>query len=100
MCPHQNGLGGGDGPKLVLTAPDFCGKFAVPMSEFKAGVVGAKSQNTAALFSRLASGGLPDWVGLPRSVALPFGTFEEVLAHPLNKVKHQSYTTEGSTARM
>jgi len=73
------------GPTLQLKAPKFCGQFAVPMNGFVSGVVGAKSQNTAALFQRLESGGLPDWVGLPASIALPFGTFEAVLDDPINK---------------
>lgn len=70
---------------LELKVPKFGGQLAVPMSMFAPSVVGAKSQNTRALFSGLKTGGLPDWIGLPPSVALPFGTFEEVLEHRANR---------------
>jgi len=43
------------------------------------GVVGAKANNLAKLRSTL-----PDWVRVPASVALPFGVFEAVMAHPAN----------------
>ena len=56
-----------------------CGKWAVPMSEYKDGVVGAKSKNLAAL-----RGELPEWIALPSSVTLPFGCFEEALDDPAN----------------
>jgi alpha-glucan, water dikinase len=56
------------------------GKWAVSMSEYKDGVVGAKSKNLAAL-----RGTLPDWIALPASVTLPFGCFEQVLDHKANR---------------
>lgn len=58
------------------TARGMCrsGKWAVPMSEYKDGVVGAKSKNLAAL-----RGELPEWIALPSSVTLPFGCFEKAL---------------------
>ena len=43
--------------------------------------VGAKSRNISYLRGRV-----PSWVGVPTSVALPFGTFEEVLSYSPNKV--------------
>lgn len=43
--------------------------------------VGAKSRNISYL-----RGKVPSWIGLPTSVALPFGVFEKVLADDLNKV--------------
>lgn len=43
--------------------------------------VGAKSRNIAYL-----KGKVPSWVGVPTSVAIPFGTFEKVLSDGLNKV--------------
>lgn len=49
------------------------------MSEYKDGVVGAKSKNLAAL-----RGDIPDWIALPSSVTLPFGCFEQALADPAN----------------
>ncbi|KAI7742011.1 hypothetical protein M8C21_024078, partial [Ambrosia artemisiifolia] len=42
--------------------------------------VGAKSRNIAYL-----KGKVPSWVGIPTSVALPFGTFEKVLSDELNQ---------------
>lgn len=45
--------------------------------------VGAKSRNIAYL-----KGKVPSWVGIPTSVALPFGSFEKVLSDELNKVLH------------
>lgn len=42
-------------------------------------VVGAKACNLAKLRQKL-----PDWILVPRSVALPFGTFEAVLCDPSN----------------
>jgi hypothetical protein len=43
--------------------------------------VGAKSRNIAYL-----KGKVPSWVGIPTSVAIPFGTFEKVLSDDTNKV--------------
>jgi hypothetical protein len=47
--------------------------------EFQPDVVGAKACNLAKLRERL-----PEWILVPRSVALPFGTFEAALADPVN----------------
>jgi hypothetical protein len=43
------------------------------MSDFKDGVVGAKSKNLANL-----RGKLPDWIKLPPAVTVPFSSFEQV----------------------
>lgn len=43
-------------------------------------VVGAKACNLAKLRQKL-----PDWIMVPRSIALPFGTFEAVLTDPANE---------------
>lgn len=43
--------------------------------------VGAKSRNIAYL-----KGKLPSWIGIPTSVALPFGVFEKVLSDNRNQV--------------
>jgi alpha-glucan,water dikinase len=43
------------------------------MSDFKDGVVGAKSKNLANL-----RGKLPDWIKLPPAVTVPFSSFEKV----------------------
>jgi hypothetical protein len=47
--------------------------------EFAPDVVGAKACNLGTLRERL-----PEWILVPRSVALPFGTFEAVLSDPVN----------------
>lgn len=43
--------------------------------------VGAKSRNISYL-----KGKVPSWVGIPTSVALPFGVFEKVLSEDCNQV--------------
>ena len=59
---------------LRVERPTWCKRYAVGINEFKDGVVGAKSKNLAGL-----RGLLPDWINLPASVALPFGSFEAAL---------------------
>lgn len=66
-------MGQGRGLNLTITIPNWCGKWVVPMSEFKDGVVGAKSKNLANL-----RGKLPDWIKLPPAVTVPFSSFEQV----------------------
>lgn len=57
-------------------------------------MVGAKANNLATLRSKL-----PEWILVPRSVALPFGTFEAVLADPANAdVARQLREIEGQLA--
>jgi alpha-glucan,water dikinase len=51
------------------------GRFAVPSPMFTSEIVGGKSRNLQELRGRL-----PDWINLPASVALPFCTFDAVLA--------------------
>eukprot|EP00898_Chlorokybus_atmophyticus_P006193 jgi/Chlat1/6575/Chrsp45S05941 len=80
-----NGTEDGAKPKLSITAQKFAGKYAVSLQEFTSDVVGAKSRNTLALKESLGGGKIPDWVGLPISCAVPFGTFEQVLDEPENK---------------
>ena len=55
------------------------GRYAVPSPEFTGEIVGSKSRNLQELRGRL-----PDWINLPASVALPFCTFDAVLASPDN----------------
>lgn len=45
--------------------------------------VGAKSRNISYL-----KGKVPSWIGIPTSVALPFGVFEHVLSDKSNQVLH------------
>ena len=70
--------------KIQIKDIQFGGKFAIGMDAFKEGVVGAKARNTKALRDTLVKGGIPDWIQLPVSVAIPFGTFEHVLASDIN----------------
>ena len=59
---------------LSIQKPKWCKKYAVGMDEFADGVVGAKSRNLAGLRNKL-----PEWINLPPSVALPFGSFDAAL---------------------
>ena len=82
------GAGAGDVssvPKgLKLAKIPFCGKFTVPLQEFKKGVVGAKAINTLALNESLGGGKIPAWINLPKSMVIPFGTMEHVLDDAVN----------------
>ncbi|KAI3425011.1 hypothetical protein D9Q98_008393 [Chlorella vulgaris] len=67
-------------PRVSLERPrDAGGRWVLAESEFGAGLVGGKSANLAALRSKLPTG-----VQAPASVALPFGSFERVLAADCN----------------
>ncbi|PPD97839.1 hypothetical protein GOBAR_DD05147 [Gossypium barbadense] len=70
----------GDGPSVTLVRKQFVGKYAISAEEFTPEMVGAKSRNISYL-----KGKVPSWVGIPTSVALPFGVFEKVLADEANK---------------
>ncbi|XP_038994051.1 alpha-glucan water dikinase, chloroplastic-like [Hibiscus syriacus] len=65
---------------ITLVKKQFAGKYAISAEEFTPEMVGAKSRNISYL-----KGKVPSWVGIPTSVALPFGVFEMVLADKLNK---------------
>jgi len=65
--------GQGRGLNLQISIPHWCGKWVVPMADFKDGVVGAKSKNLANL-----RGKIPDWIKLPPAVTVPFSSFEQV----------------------
>ena len=69
---------------VEIEAIDFAGEYAIGMDAFTANLVGAKARNTKILRDSLVNGGIPDWIQLPRSIAIPFGTFEHVLAAPEN----------------
>ena len=69
---------------IKIKAISFAGEYAVAMDDFHENLVGAKARNTKALRDALKNGGIPDWIKLPVSVAIPFGTFEHVLASPEN----------------
>ena len=58
---------------LKISVPKWPGKWVLGMDDYKDGVVGAKSKNLAGL-----RGKLPEWIALPASITLPFGSFEQV----------------------
>jgi alpha-glucan,water dikinase len=58
----------------------WSGSWLLPENEFAPGLVGGKSNNLIGL-----RGKLPDWIHLPRSLALPFGVVEKVLEDPSNR---------------
>jgi alpha-glucan,water dikinase len=60
-------------------SPSFVG-WVIGQDEFKPGVVGAKSLNLNGLRGRL-----PDWIHFPKSIAVPFGILERVLAEERNR---------------
>jgi alpha-glucan,water dikinase len=60
-------------PPLPLSA------WVVTADQFRPGVVGGKSNNLNGLRGRL-----PDWIQLPTSLALPFGSFEKALGQEAN----------------
>ncbi|XP_055810349.1 alpha-glucan water dikinase, chloroplastic isoform X2 [Solanum dulcamara] len=65
---------------LRLVRKQFGGCYAISADEFTSEMVGAKSRNIAYL-----KGKVPSWVGIPTSVALPFGVFEKVLSDEINQ---------------
>lgn len=67
-------------PSITLVKKKFTGKYAISAKEFTNETVGAKSRNISFLKEKV-----PSWIGIPTSVALPFGVFEEVLSDPINK---------------
>jgi alpha-glucan,water dikinase len=73
----------GSSSKLTLDKPSAVGKKTTPWvlteTEFVSGAVGGKGLNLSAL-----RGKLPATVGMPSSIAFPFGTFERVLSDSAN----------------
>ncbi|XP_031271017.1 alpha-glucan water dikinase, chloroplastic isoform X2 [Pistacia vera] len=70
-----------DGPSsITLVKKQFAGRYAITSEEFTNEMVGAKSRNIAYL-----KGKVPSWIGIPTSVALPFGVFEKVLSDDINQ---------------
>ncbi|KAH0756297.1 hypothetical protein KY290_026567 [Solanum tuberosum] len=65
---------------LRLVKKQFGGCYAISADEFTSEMVGAKSRNIAYL-----KGKVPSSVGIPTSVALPFGVFEKVLSDDINQ---------------
>lgn len=67
-------------PSVTLVRKHFSGRYAISADEFTSETVGAKSRNISFL-----KGKVPSWVGVPTSVALPFGVFEKVLSDDINQ---------------
>jgi alpha-glucan,water dikinase len=65
---------------IKLAEPYFTANWAMPEPEFTSRLVGAKGWNLAQMRRNL-----PDWIKVPASMALPFRTFERVLADPSNQ---------------
>ncbi|XP_076945424.1 alpha-glucan water dikinase, chloroplastic-like [Bidens hawaiensis] len=70
----------GPSSTVQLIKKQFNGRYAVSSEDFTSEMVGAKSRNIAYLKGRV-----PSFVGIPTSVALPFGVFEKVLSDELNQ---------------
>ncbi|KAK9807043.1 hypothetical protein WJX72_011773 [[Myrmecia] bisecta] len=75
----SNGASKNGAPALRIPAPTKSAAWALPEAQFAEGVVGGKSRNLASIRSKL-----PDSIAVPASAALPFGTFERVLADGAN----------------
>ena len=69
----------GDARPTTKVTPAKPSLDVLTMAEFERGRVGGKSWNLKQL-----AGKLPDWLHTPRSVALPFGVFDAVLADKAN----------------
>ncbi|WVZ24310.1 hypothetical protein V8G54_002854 [Vigna mungo] len=75
---------------ISLARKKFSGRYAISSEEFTGEMVrfqndvhvsvGAKSRNIAYLKGKVAS-----WIGIPTSVAIPFGVFEHVLSDKSNQ---------------
>jgi alpha-glucan,water dikinase len=60
--------------------------YALTTEEFEKGLVGGKSLHLKQLRGRV-----PDWIHLPASVALPFGTFRKVFREEANRKTSERY---------
>ena len=59
---------------VEVKAPKPITNLAIPASSFGQGITGSKGNNCAKLRREL-----PEWIGVPESVALPFRVFEKIL---------------------
>lgn len=75
-------------PRLTLVRKQFAGRYAISSDEFTSELVGAKSRNISYLKGKVSS-----WVGIPTSVALPFGVFEKVLSEDCNQAVAEKLDT-------
>ncbi|XP_010553614.1 PREDICTED: alpha-glucan water dikinase, chloroplastic [Tarenaya hassleriana] len=65
---------------ITLVKKQFGGRYSISSEEFTSEMVGAKSRNIGYL-----KGKVPSWIGIPTSIALPFGVFEKVLSEKANQ---------------
>jgi alpha-glucan, water dikinase len=72
-------------PAKAARPPRFS-RWVLTQDEFTPELVGGKSNNLNGLRGRL-----PDWIGLPASIALPFGVFEKVLTDGGNREVRREY---------
>jgi alpha-glucan,water dikinase len=66
----------------TLPAVPATSRYVIGVDDFCAGNVGSKSCNLRRLRGRL-----PEWIGLPPSLAIPFGVCERVLDEPANRAQ-------------
>lgn len=84
--PSSTNIGAANSLQRICVPEPVLRTYALSQDEFAAGGVGGKSNNLTSL-----RGLLPDWIGLPPSVALPFGSFEKVLSDEVNSQTLQRY---------
>jgi alpha-glucan,water dikinase len=72
-------------PSVTVVSPK-ASEYATTEHAFDVNKVGAKSRNLKALRGRL-----PDWIGVPAGVALPYGACERVLDDPGNQSRANRY---------
>uniref|UniRef100_A0A6N2N9J4 alpha-glucan, water dikinase n=1 Tax=Salix viminalis TaxID=40686 RepID=A0A6N2N9J4_SALVM len=77
---NSTNLTEGSPSPIKLVRKEFNGRYAISSEEFTSEMVGAKSRNISYL-----KGKVPTWIGIPTSVALPFGVFEKVLSEDSNQ---------------
>jgi alpha-glucan,water dikinase len=73
-------------PRSLSFTPRRTDQWVLTQQHFAPGLVGGKSNNPNGL-----RGKLPEWIHLPTSLALPFGTFERVLEDDINRDVRRQY---------
>jgi alpha-glucan,water dikinase len=82
--PHTGGKPARSVDMNFAEPPDA--PYAITAKEFEKGLVGGKSLHLKELEGRL-----PDWIHLPTSVVLPFGTVEKVFRTEANRKTRERY---------
>lgn len=93
LASSSNSIEVDSSPSLTLHKKQFGGRYAITSEEFTSEMVGAKSRNIAFVKEKV-----PSWIGIPTSVALPFGVFEKVLSDDMNQ--EVAAKIEGLKARL